>query len=688
MVSIKRSGTFPMWVWSFKAVGAAAALLVVALHGASAQSVIFKGESFNIGPSFDYTSQPGYDSRSGMASFFSGTSQLVSSNFGPNIFSGLNINNYLGAQRFYNAGYTGASATLANIEAGFVAGSGLGLGGANSPGYTGGHDTLEHVGVYFRSASNPLAGATLVDRHATWVGHTMNGRVNTANYPVGTVPDQAALMRGIAHGANLWSGAVATSWNGAAYRLGFNFNYSAFIDPYREALINDQSLTDVNLAARARVSNSSWGFTDPTGSAFGNFSRGVDGLVRASGTSGSAGVMVFSAGNSGPGANTVGGPASGYNVVSVGALGADSGAVPYNTVSSFSSRGPMSVFVPAVANVTDINNAAQGTILAAARGRVDISAPGQNLTLAYYGGATGGNQAPSEAGSPNGNADVFSSNVAGTSFAAPTVAGGFALMADAGNARLPGVEGAQDARVLKAAMLNAADKTAGWTNNATGAGTTASPYNTTRGLDYTVGAGRMNLDRAFDQYLGGTTGVAGNGGTVGVRGWDYGFVNQAGSTATYYFSDALLGGSSFVATLSWFVNRSIDAANNTLEQRFDDLDLQVFKVASVGGPIIVGNLVASSTSAFDTIEHANFTIPDTGLYALRVLWAGTRWNFTATTGENFGLAWSAVAVPEPGAVVMWLVGLTLIGCALRRRRPAAAGLLPGRPPGDAAQMRF
>ncbi|HMO37009.1 MAG TPA: hypothetical protein PKA06_13290, partial [Gemmatales bacterium] len=263
---------------------------------------------------------------------------------------------------------------------------------------------------------------------------------------------------------------------------------------------------------------------------------------------------------------------------------------------------------------------------------------------------------PSQAGTPNGSADFYSFNIQGTSFAAPQVAVGLALLYDAGTTQLNGANNALDARVLKAVLLNAADKTAGWTNNATGAGTTASPYLTTRGLDYEVGAGRMNLDRAFDQYLSGTTGLAGTGGNVAAIGWDYGFVNQINPFADYYITDPLAGNTTFTATLTWFVNRSIAANNATLEQRFDDLDLQIYRVAAVGGPILAANLVASSQTVADIVEHVHFTLPEDGLYAIRVNWFGTNWNFTGTTGENFGLAWSATAVPAttppapPGAV--------------------------------------
>lgn len=48
-------------------------------------------------------------------------STIVSSDGGSNPpFTGINIGNFIGANTFYTAGYTGARAVIANIEAGVV----------------------------------------------------------------------------------------------------------------------------------------------------------------------------------------------------------------------------------------------------------------------------------------------------------------------------------------------------------------------------------------------------------------------------------------------------------------------------------------------------------------------------------------------------------------------------------------
>src|SRR3954462_2889234 len=93
---------------------------------------------------------------------------------GPGPFTGAAYSNQVvGATRFYNAGYTGTGAIMANIEAGYI---------------WNGHETLTHVGQI------PKTGSVLgeFDRHATVVGMIMGGRLGGANpgpYQLGIAPD-------------------------------------------------------------------------------------------------------------------------------------------------------------------------------------------------------------------------------------------------------------------------------------------------------------------------------------------------------------------------------------------------------------------------------------------------------------------------------------------------------------------
>jgi hypothetical protein len=365
---------------------------------------------------------------------------------------------------------------------------------------------------------------------------------------------------------------------------------------------------------------------------------------------------VFSAGNHGPGPNTVAAPATGYNVISVGALGSDTSNPTYDTVWGSSSRGPSHAF-----------NAQTGATVLNARVRVDIAAPGQNLTLAYYGGSTGGNFG----NPPNGGPAFYSGNQEGTSFAAPTVAGGIALMVDAG--KTLGLSNITDGRVVKAVLLNSADKTASWNNGQVNLGGVVT---TAQALDYSVGAGRMNLartlpyltDPASTRDVPGT--AQGHLGTVGRRGYDFGEADE-GTANSYTLPGTNPLGSSLTVTLNWFVDRTVDSFENptqSTDTALADLDLEVWSV--VGG--VFTTLLAQSLSVYNNTEHLFLTDLPPGQIGIRVNYVGDAWDLNGTDrSENYGLAWDFVPVPEPGSVLgVMAVGLAG-GWAVRRRRAAA-----------------
>ena len=269
----------------------------------------------------------------------------------------------------------------------------------------------------------------------------------------------------------LWSGAIATQYNGAPFTTGFGWSRGyAFTEPYAAAMLTGVA------GRRTDVVNSSFGFFNSSNNAIsgGNdvFTLTIDGMARQGRTT-----VVFSAGNSGT-TQFVGSPGNGYNTIVVGVLGNDLGNPPYSTIAAFSTQGPQPYngpdgFVPNVV-------------------RVDIVAPGENMTLAFYGGTTGGNIGGTD---PSGGAnDWYSFNAAGTSFAAPTVAGGATLLCDVAYDRFAANSAnATDGQVIKAVLLNSASKPTGWNNGQSLQGTV---LRTTQALDYVYGAGKLNLDRA------------------------------------------------------------------------------------------------------------------------------------------------------------------------------------------------
>jgi hypothetical protein len=548
------------------------------------------------------------------------------------VFGGTNINSLLGADAFYSQGYTGTLAVMTNIEDGHI---------------WSGHETLTHV----QQIPNHASALNEFERHATWVGSLMGGRRGGANpgpYQEGMAPD-----------AKLYSGAIATQWNGPRHATNFSFPNAVMFDQYRRAFS-----TGVDVTGRTSdVINSSWGnLAGANGSD--TYAIGIDGLANANpGT-----LFVAAAGNSGPGPDAVMSPAAGYNVFSVAALGPNP---PYNRPAGTSSGGPNDYVDPVNGTKNNLRQV------------VDIAAPGENLAGAYYGGETGGNGTtdnPSVSGpgptglpaGPLGGPDFYTrGGLGGTSSAAPIVAGSAALLYDAAYSVFADNSNARDARVVKAALMNSADKTLGWNNGQAAHFNGLGGVLTTQGLDNRVGTGRLNLATAYDQYLTGTTDVAGvfggNLGLVSEIGWDFGQV-VSGTTNDYFFESPLDAGSMFTATLTWFRDRRINDSNTVFDDSFDDLNLELWSVED--GTLT--SLISESASLYNESEHFSFMLPAAGDYALRVRWFKEVFDRVADADqENYGLAWWAGAgltvltVPEPGSIV--LIAIVAIACGASRR---------------------
>jgi hypothetical protein len=531
-----------------------------------------------------------------LSASYTAHNDLMTSN--PAAFGGIVVNDFLGANRFYANGITGQNTVAANVEAGHIWGTAAG------------HETLTHVATYV-TGTGAMGGK---DRHATWVGMMIGGRKGGAA--------QGDYQTGIAGGTDLRSGAIATAWVGNAYALSFNFTGNSFLSTYNSYF------------GVADVVNSSWGFEDAPGTNF--FTIAGDGFARANPLS----TLVLSAGNEGPNPNTVGGMGSGYNSVTVGAL---TNSNLYDTIAPFSSRGPQAYADPVHGVISSV------------RAVVDITAPGDSLMSAYYGGQTGGNN-PALPGSPSGpagGANWYTWGLAGTSFAAPTVSGGVALLDSASKANGL-VANAREARVVKAMLLNSADKTPGWNN---GQSLVGGIVTTTQSLDWALGAGRMNLDRAYDQLLQGTRDVPGlGGGNIAPIGWDYGAVTYGGQN-DYVISGTVAAGTMMTVTLDWFRNRTIDVNTGlAADLGFANLDLEVWDSAFV-------TMIAQSRSTYNETEHLYFMIPTDGSYGIRVKYTGQI--FGNGVEEPFGLAWT---VPEPTTLALLGLGGLALG-RFRRSRP-------------------
>jgi len=553
------------------------------------------------------------------------------------------VNDVVGATQFYDLGFFGSRAVVTNIEAGSIWNL---------------HESLAgRVSQYIADPAIVATGTTQLgqfDFHATAVGQAIGGLGSGFTYQAGIAPL-----------AQLWSGAIATSWVAPAqFATGFNITSRSFLYPYVASMRT--GIVSGSTTVRTDVVNSSWGYTDSAGSSSSTIA--IDALARENNV-----VVVMSAGNDGPAADTVLGPASGYNGIAVGATTTGTAAPYYAQVASSSSRSPGDFYDPVTF-----------TTVPAARSTVDIAAPGAQLAVAAYLGHTGGNL-----DGTNGDTtatDLYFLGAEGTSFSAPIVAGGAALLVDAAKFAAPAVANTAemlDARVIKAVLMTSARAPAGWSNGQAGVG---GVITTTQPLDPATGAGLLDLATAYRGYLGdpvtigetlivgqGTTlGVAGSGGGGGLepRGWDLGGVlgqtaGGPGTSNTYALGQPLWAGFNQIsATLTWFADRTLGTTlASAADRALADLTLQLLRTDAPGGE----KLIAQSIAPYGSTEFLRTYVPEDGTYALRVIGLDPVYN---TTGgplvTDYALAWAVV--PEPSTWAMLAAVPAILLLVQRRRR--------------------
>ena len=497
----------------------------------------------------------------------------------------------IGAGVFTDRGYTGSRAIIGNVEGGLV---------------WDGHETLNdgRVGQYVRWA----AGTTFTyDSHATMVGGTMvaDGALDNGS-PTSTGP-------GIAFGAELWSGQIATSFGS-----GGSFGITGNSLLYPLMVMGETGLTASGVvggpgARTVDVINSSWASATDTGNSVINAI--YDHLANVDGVT-----MVIAAGNSGAGAGTIGAPANGWNVIAVGAT---NGSAEPETVTSFSSGGPTGSF------------SEPGT-----RTKPDLVAPGLSILM------------------PSKSSPTSFSFASGTSFAAPITAAGATLLIDYGK----DTARSTDPRLVKALLMNSAVKLDGWAQEAA-VDASGTRINYTP-VDDRQGTGELNLGGVFGLYNS-ASGSGLRGGAADVIGWDLSTV-AAGTPKDYLIKRGLPAGGTVTATLTWFMDRSVvnwdpNSASpysdaDFFNDSFDDLDLLLYHADANGQP--TGAPVAASISGWDplnptapavgwdSVEHLAFTIPEAGQYVLRVRWTQEIFDFVADANvEDFALAWSITGYP-------------------------------------------
>ena len=355
---------------------------------------------------------------------------------------------------------------------------------------------------------------------------------------------------------------------------------------------------------------------------------------------------MVAAGNSGAPENgattTVSTPARISNAISVGALGNPNS---FNTIASFSSRGPV-----------DFYNYGTGQTVSAARVGVDVVAPGQSISVASY-----------EAVNPS--ITGFYTYGSGTSFAAPIVSGVVSLLYSDSYAKNRGEE-SRDARLMKAVIINSADKVSGWDNgqrvrnnvqvSGFNGGADVSFDNviaTEQSLDYTYGGGALNAKAAYEQYAENSTWVMGD---VALGGE---YVQAIGTAKA---------GDILTTTLTWFEQIGVDIDDSGDDYSFgygdaafSNLDLEVWYYDASSDAY---SAVALSDSLYNSVEHLSFALEAAGQYFLRVVFDEMIYGDLLGDAETFALVWNLAAIPEASDFAAMFGLLALILAFYRNRR--------------------
>jgi hypothetical protein len=510
----------------------------------------------------------------------------------------VNLTDLTGASTFYSSGIYGQGVTAWVVDAQLV--------GTNL------YPALAFTNVTATYASSDAV--TTPGDHATWCAALLGG-YSPPGYEVNT---------GLAPLVTIGSAALATS-------LRTNGYFS----------ISTSSITAYSYAADHGdvVSISVGSSSDNAGLA------AQSGLLDSLALSHPNTVMVVSAGNDGPSSGTVEGPASGYNSISVGALG---GPTNYSTLAYFSSRGPLQT---GFYDGTHVFLYGAGI---ASRPGVDLVAPGTGIVMPVQ---------------------IFSNSVsyysvAGTSFATPLVAGGVALLDSTAKAAFPSgfTNAATRSEVIKAVLMNSADKIPGWNN---GQAITNGVITTTQALDWAVGAGRMNLNAAYDQYTTSAVvttvgGFSQSGFTASVQstGWAFGTAMKGGFN-DYQFVSQLLGGQQIAVTLAWMRDRIWNAGiADYLDIAQAELDLMIYR--DTNG---TESLLAQSISPVSTVQQLFFRLPSDGTYRIRVGYSTNLFDLSgAHSLQDYGVAWSVSGVPEPASWTLIGAGMTVLVFGLRKKR--------------------
>ena len=348
----------------------------------------------------------------------------------------------------------------------------------------------------------------------------------------------------------------------------------------------------------ADVLSISWG-TDANDVVTMWWQRGIDALAQRDGC-----VIIAACGNGSDRTNAISKPSWGHNIISVGTA-SGLGQFPDN----------LRYIGPPAEGRTSCGPTDDG------RAKPDIIAPGLSLGPAA-----------------RGTGEYFCAEQPGqfSSFAAPQVAGVAAMLID--TARLNNIAGGDDPLVIRALLLNGADKLVGWHK---GLCSTCDDHSAV--LDYRQGAGLVDALDSYVQLIAGAC----SPGEAGNIGWDLaelvtGDLNDNTDTdvdgagdgtvaeAVYYMPRPLQAGNLVKATLVWQRHYHDDRLYTPLP--LNHLVLQLW-AADERGQLL--ELLDYSAGEYDNLQHIYYKNQENRRVALRIT---ARQTEGAPPAETYALA--------------------------------------------------
>jgi hypothetical protein len=475
-----------------------------------------------------------------------------------------------------------------------------------------------------------------------------------------------------------------TTWSlGMAPRASY---YGALFDgnDTKSAFLSlNSSLAYLTGTAHVQAINNSWGgavnqASDLNG--LGDYALLMDEYTGYHGkTNGTTGayrdvLMVIAAGNSGA---LLGTPADAYNGLTVGAL--DNG----NHTSTYLDD-PTRAPIPVVADYSSKWPLANG------RCGVDVVAPGtwmaivENFTVGTDNGSLVLKNLTGVLGSGTSFATPLITGLAGILYGAPDhPLDNTENLISVSTATLKGTPFSTDHKLIKALIINSADKIAGCDSNGV-AQATWQPGEISVGLDgvtnsihplnYAVGSGQANANEAYFSYY-----------EVSNRFWDVNMLNANGQTNFYtYGQDKFVNADlsspalRLTATLVWdrHVDYTVNIDTNDLNNLGTLLDTNLLSnldlvLQEESAPGVWADLYRS-ISTVDNVEQIYMDeLSATNSYRLDVIATSL---VDPVGGEQYALVVSYLPIPEPATAA--LTGLCALGALARRRWLRRRGSLP------------